>query len=39
MSERELQDEIRLVILFYSNHGWKWIDVVDYLIHRWRKSQ
>lgn len=34
-----VRDEIRLAILFYESRGWDWIDVVDFLIFRWRRGE
>lgn len=32
MSDRELQDEIRFLILFYESRGWCWLDTVHFVL-------
>lgn len=32
MDDKQLQNEIRYIILFYESRGWDWLDVVHFLL-------
>ena len=38
MSDHELMDEVRYLILFYSSRGWNWLDAVEFTIWKNRNE-
>ena len=38
MTDKELMDEVRLLILFYSSRGWNWLDAVEFTIWKHRAN-
>ncbi len=37
MTDIELMNEVRLLILFYSSRGWNWLDAAEFTI--WKHHQ